>query len=79
MDLANWALRTSQLNSPQGLNISSIKVFDQIRDQEIPIYNECVRVRACMVCVCVHVLCVCVCVCVCVSDTLSNLGTEYKI
>ena len=26
MDLANWALR----NSPQGLNISSIRVFDQI-------------------------------------------------
>ena len=24
-------------NSPQGLNISSIRVFDQIRDQEIPI------------------------------------------
>ena len=33
MDLANWALR----NSPQGLNISFIRVFDQIRDQEIVI------------------------------------------
>ena len=33
MDLANWALR----NSPLELNISSIRVFDQIRDPEIPI------------------------------------------
>ena len=33
MDLDNWALRTS----PQGLNRSSIGVFDQIRDPEIPI------------------------------------------
>ena len=33
MDLANWALR----NSPQGLNISSIRVFDHIRNPEIPI------------------------------------------
>ena len=37
VDLANWALRTSHGISPQGLNISSIGVFDQIRDQEIPI------------------------------------------
>ena len=36
VDLINWALRTSQ-NSPQGLNISSIRVFEQIRDPEIPI------------------------------------------
>ena len=33
VDLAKWALR----NSPQGLNISSIIIFDQIRDPEIPI------------------------------------------
>ena len=31
-------------NSPQGLNISSIRVFDQIRDPEIPI-----TLRPCMV------------------------------
>ena len=37
MDLANWALRTSHRNSPQGLNISSIRLFDQIRGPEIPI------------------------------------------
>ena len=36
VDLANWALRTHR-NSPQGLNISSIRVFDQIRDPEIEI------------------------------------------
>ena len=36
VDLANWALRTYR-NSPQGLNISSIRVFDQIRNPEIPI------------------------------------------
>ena len=33
--VANWALRLHR-NSPQGLNISSIRVFDQIRDPEIP-------------------------------------------
>ena len=34
-----WLTGPSRLhqNSPQGLNISSIKVFDQIRDPEIPI------------------------------------------
>ena len=34
-----WLTGPSTLdrNSPQGLNISSIMVFDQIRDQEIPI------------------------------------------
>ena len=36
MDLANWAYGLLR-NSPQGLNISSIRVFDLIRDQEIPI------------------------------------------
>ena len=36
MDLANWALRTSP-KFAQGLNISSIRVFDQNRDPEIPI------------------------------------------
>ena len=36
VDLANWALRTSR-NSQEGLNISFIRVFDQIRDPEIPI------------------------------------------
>ena len=36
VDLANWALRISR-NSPLGLKISSIRVFDQIRDPEIPI------------------------------------------
>ena len=36
VDLANW---TSGLrrNSPQRLNVSSIRVFDHIRDPEIPI------------------------------------------
>ena len=33
LDLANWAIRNSQ----QGLKISSISVFDQIRDPKIPI------------------------------------------
>ena len=37
VDLVNWALRTSYRNSRQGLNISSIRVFDQIRDPETPI------------------------------------------
>ena len=34
-----WLTELSGLhrNSPQGLNISSIRVFDQIREQEIPI------------------------------------------
>ena len=34
-----WLPRSSGLhrNSPQGLNINSIRVFDQIRDPEIPI------------------------------------------
>ena len=36
MDLANLALQTSR-NLPQGLNISSIRVYHQIRDPEIPI------------------------------------------
>ena len=36
VDLANWALRTSP-KFPQGLNITSIRVFHQIRDPEIPI------------------------------------------
>ena len=36
VDLANWALSTSP-NSPQGLNINFIRVFDHIRDPEIPI------------------------------------------
>ena len=46
LDLTNWALRTSR-NSPQVQNISSIRVFDQIRDPEIPItfrpliYSRC--------------------------------------
>ena len=35
VELANWALRTSSKFST-GLNISSIRVFDQIRDPEIP-------------------------------------------
>ena len=37
LDLANWALRTSHRNSPQGLNVSSMRVFDQIRDPKNPI------------------------------------------
>ena len=41
MDLANCALRTSPRlkisSTAHGLNISSIRVFDQIRDPEIPI------------------------------------------
>ena len=36
VNLAKWALRTSQ-SLPQGLNISSIRIFDPIRDPEIPI------------------------------------------
>ena len=34
-----WIIGSSRLhrNSPQGLNIGSIRVFDQIRDPEIPI------------------------------------------
>ena len=36
VDLANWALRTSHRISQQVLNITSIRVFDQIRDPEIP-------------------------------------------
>ena len=36
MDLANWASRLQQ-NLPYGLNITSIRGFDQIRDPEIPI------------------------------------------
>ena len=36
VDLANWASGLHR-NSPQGLNISSIRVFDQIGDPEIPI------------------------------------------
>ena len=36
VDLSNWALRTSQ-KFTKGGNISSIRVFDQIRDPEIPI------------------------------------------
>ena len=34
--MANWALGTSPTVTT-GLNISSIRVFDQIRDPEIPI------------------------------------------
>ena len=49
LDLANWALRTSpKFTTGQGLNISSFRVFDQIRDAEISItlhlpgrYNWC--------------------------------------
>ena len=37
MDLANWALPGLHRISSQGLNISSIGIFDQIRDPEIPI------------------------------------------
>ena len=35
-----WLTWPSRLhrNSPQGLNISSIRVFDQIRDPEIPLF-----------------------------------------
>ena len=36
VNLVNWALRIHR-NSPQVLNISSTRVFDQIRDPEIPI------------------------------------------
>ena len=36
VDLANWALRTSP-KFTTGLNISSTRIFDQIRDPEIPI------------------------------------------
>ena len=36
VDLANWALRTLP-KFTKGLNISSIRVLDQIRDPEIPI------------------------------------------
>ena len=47
-------------NSPQRLNISSMRAFDRIRDPEIPIalyVYVCVCVRACVrVCVCVDVL-----------------------
>ena len=33
VDLANWALRTSpKFTTGQGLNVSSIMIFDQIRD-----------------------------------------------
>ena len=35
VDLVNWALWTS-LKFPTEVNISSIRVFDQIRDPEIP-------------------------------------------
>ena len=38
MDLANWTLRT--LPTLQGLNINSIRVFDQIRDPEILITHR---------------------------------------
>ena len=34
VDLANWALRLHE-NSPQGLNICSIRVFGKVRDLEI--------------------------------------------
>ena len=40
MDLAKWPLRTSHRNSPQGLNISSIRVFDQTKDPAIPISHR---------------------------------------
>ena len=36
MDLANWSSGL-QRNSPQGLNINSIRVSDLIRDPEITI------------------------------------------
>ena len=36
MDLANWPSGLHR-SSPQGFNISSIRVFDQIGDLEIPI------------------------------------------
>ena len=36
VDLANWTLWTS-LKFITGLNISSIRIFDQIRNLEIPI------------------------------------------
>ena len=36
MDSANWALRTS-LKFTTGVNIGSNRVFDQVRDPEIPI------------------------------------------
>ena len=36
MDLANWALRTSPKFTTE-LNISAVRVFDHIRDLEIPI------------------------------------------
>ena len=43
VDLPNWASGLHR-NSPQRLNISSIRVFDQIRHPEIPItvHPECV-------------------------------------
>ena len=36
VDLGNLALRTRR-NSPPGLNISSVRIFNQIRDPEVPI------------------------------------------
>ena len=36
VDLANWALRTSPKLITE-VKISSIRIFDQIRDPEIPI------------------------------------------
>ena len=36
MDLAYWASELHR-NSPQGLNISSVRVFDTIRDSEFPV------------------------------------------
>ena len=36
MDLVNWPSGLCR-NSPQGLDISSFRVYDQIRDPEIPI------------------------------------------
>ena len=40
VDLANWALRISPKFTHRRLNISSIRVFDQIRDPEIPITSR---------------------------------------
>ena len=36
LDLTNWAIRTSP-KLITGVKISSIRVFDQIRDPEIPV------------------------------------------
>ena len=55
-----WILLTGPLglrrNSPQGLNISSIRVFDQIRDPQIPITFRPLFILCCHIIFKLHVI-----------------------